>query len=64
MIWIVFGKGFCMSIVHSGVSLCLSNNVILENYQTFLKDLLIFWVSIGPFLAVKIYLQYPSMWID
>ena len=27
-----FGKGFCISIVHSGVSSCLSNNAMLENY--------------------------------
>ena len=44
-----FGKGFCISIVHSGVNSCLSNNVILENYQITLKGLLTFWVSTFPF---------------
>ena len=46
-----FGKGFCIFIVHSGVNLCLSNNVILENYQASLKGLLTFWVSIFPFFG-------------
>ena len=27
-----FGKGFCLSIVHSGVNKMLSNNAIIENY--------------------------------
>ena len=29
-----FGKGFCLSIVHSGVNKMLSNDAIIENYQT------------------------------
>ena len=46
-----FGKGFCISIVHSGVNSCLSNNVILENYQTSLKGLLTIWVPIFSFFG-------------
>ena len=48
-----FGKGFCISIVHSSVNSCLSNNAILEKYQTSLKDLLTFWVSIFPFFGSR-----------
>ena len=29
-----FGKGFCLSMVHSGVNKMLSNDAIIENYQT------------------------------
>ena len=29
-----FGKGFCLSMVHSGVNKMLSNDPIIENYQT------------------------------
>ena len=46
-----FGKGFCIFIVHSGVNSCLSNNVILENYQTSLKGLLTIWVPIFSFFG-------------
>ena len=40
-----FGKGFCISIVHSRVNSCLSNNAILENYQTCIKGLTCFALS-------------------
>ena len=46
-----FGKDFWISIVHSSVNSCLSNNAILEKYQTSLKGLLTFWVSIFPFFG-------------
>ena len=29
-----FGKGFCLSIVHTGVNKCLSNNAVIETYDT------------------------------
>ena len=28
------GKGFCLSMVYSGVNKMLSNDAIIENYQT------------------------------
>ena len=56
-----FGKGFCISIVHSGVNSCLSNNVILENLQTSLNSLLTFWVSIFAFLLAVIYLEIKTI---
>ena len=34
-----FCKRFCISIVHFGVNLYLSNNAILENYQTSIEGL-------------------------
>ena len=37
-----FFKGFLSSIVHTGVSKCFSNPVILENYQTALDGMKIF----------------------
>ena len=37
-----FTKGFCLPIVHTEVNKCLSNAVILENYQTALDGMKIF----------------------
>ena len=37
-----FAKGFCFSIVHAGVSKCLSNTAALENYEAVLDGMKIY----------------------
>ena len=34
-----FGKAFCLSIIHTGLNKCLSNEAILENYGTALRGM-------------------------
>ena len=34
-----FGKAFCLSIIHTGLNKCLSNEAILENYGTAMRGM-------------------------
>ena len=52
-----FGKGFCLSMIHTGVNKSLSNNSIIENYRTAINGM-----TVSQFLS-EVNLGIPAVFI-